>query len=350
MIIKLVYLIFVKLKSMIAKDIFFFLILLVGVITCNLMFVFGYGIVMQINERDGTADFTLYNKNSNMGVSDFEKALSEYSAEIYYYLPLEMSKCSDAIKQDPSDIIRSVRTSHSIFKTNVTTGNINNLKQYGTVIAPKDIKSLKMGDVITLNGSDFLIVGSSVSDDFEVSVETFESSGFIPAVISVDVPAREVKSLATTLQEAFGTDYRIEERNKSGLDERSKGQLALIAAVYMLCIFAFMYLFVSIYDDASFELNVYEMLGATRLHIVVIVGGVMFVFLSMASLLSQAIHRIFYNGFFDKLNVINDYVYTFKDYLLMFIFTLISVYILVFIYIIVRTRRSTIACSRKFSH
>ena len=349
MIAKLLYLIFVKLKSMIVKDVFFFLILSAGVIACNLMFVFGYGIVMQINERDRIDDFYLYNKNSGMGITDIENALSGYSAEIYYYLPLENDNCSDYIAQNPNGGVRSVRTSKSIYQTNVMSGNINDLKQPGTVIVPNDIKDLLIGDTITLNGSDFLIVGSSLSDDYEVSVETFEACGFIPAGVSVDVPAREVKMLAKTLRETFGADYAIEERGGSGLDERSKGQLALIAAVYLLCVFAFMYLFISIYDDAAYELNVYEILGATRMHTIVIVGGVMLVFLSAINLLSQLIHRLFYDGLFSKLNIVSGYIYTFEDYLLMFFVTLFSVYAFVIIYIIVRTRRSAIANSRRFS-
>ena len=165
MITKLLYLIFVKLKNMVAKDLFFFLILSVGVMTCNLMFVFGYGIIMQINERDGMDDFYLYNKNTGMGIVDIENGLRKFSAEIYYYLPVEKDNCSELITKDPNGYVRYIRTSRSIFQTNVMNGNINDLDQLGTVIVPANIKDLRIGSTIILNGNDYLIVGSSVSDD-----------------------------------------------------------------------------------------------------------------------------------------------------------------------------------------
>ena len=348
MITKLIYLIFAKLKSMVARDVFFFLILAAGVITCNLMFVYGYGIMMQVTERDGLDDFMLYGIEPKAGISDFENALEGYSAEIYYYLPIEKEQCSEEVENDLFDGVRCIRTSHNIFQTNVSTGNINNLKQPGTVIIPEDIKG-NIGDEITLNGKSFRVVGSSISDDFEVSPETFDASGFIPAMVSVDVPARKVKGAGEALRDTFGADYSIKQQEAAGLDESSKGQLALIAAVYLLCVFSFLYIFVSIYDDAAYELNVYEILGASRGHTVAILGGVMLVFLSAVNLLSQLIHRVFYKSFFSRLNVVSNYDYTAGDYLIMFFATLGSVFAVVLLYIAIRTRRSAIANSRSFS-
>ena len=168
-------------------------------------------------------------------------------------------------------------------------------------------------------------------------------------MVSVDVPARKVKGAGEALRDTFGAGYSIKQQEASGLDESSKGQLALIAAVYLLCVFSFLYIFVSIYDDAAYELNVYEILGASRGHTVAILGGVMLVFLSAVNLLSQLIHRVFYKSFFSRLNVVSNYNYTAGDYLIMFFATLGSVFAVVLLYIAIRTRRSAIANSRRFS-
>ena len=333
-----------ELKSIIKKDYYFFAIFTIGVITCNIMFTYGYGIIMQLNERDGIDDFLVYNANSPLKITEIEKELDDISAEVYYYSPIVKDLCSEMIANDTQIDYRFIRTSRSIFDTNVVTGRIDGLKRTNSVIVPSNIKGIGIGDIVILNGFEFLVVGSSISDDFIMSVETFENNGFMPIAFSIDVPYRKVAELRKSLYINFENKYKyhITENDTMGLDDESKTSLLLIALIYALCTLSFMYLMISIYNDVAYELYVYEVIGAKRIEIIYIIGGVMLILVSSICFISQVIHTAFYNVFFNKLNIVSNYSYTINDYFVIFITTLLSVYIIVLMYVIIRTRRSTI--------
>ena len=81
---KILYLIFAKLKALIAEDKFFFSTLFVGVLTCNIMFTYMYGIIAQLNEKDGLADiFVYYTSGEKLSAEQMDTLLDDYTVELH---------------------------------------------------------------------------------------------------------------------------------------------------------------------------------------------------------------------------------------------------------------------------
>lgn len=347
---KTLYLILSKLKMMICEDLFFFIVLCIGVLTCNIMFTYMYGVIIQVNEKDGVADINIYhNSGEKFDVDEINDKLSEYKVSLDYYSSLDEARISlngyeDGLKLEEFNI--RARQDVSFFHTN--TGNIKGLNRSGTVIVPSDIKGLAIGDTIKLNGIELKIVGSSIVPSFLMSADTFKENGFFPDVVAIDAASKDIGELMKNIPLLFGSGYRIQNMGNQGLDTSAMSTLAIIIVIYLLCVLAFLYLMISIYDSSAYELNVYEMLGASRGRILTVLSSVMLIILAAVSLASQIIHAVFYDVFFSKMNIFGEYNYTVKDYSILFLVTLLSVYAFVFAYICIRVRKSTIVNARKF--
>ena len=343
---KILYLIFAKLKALIAEDKFFFTTLFIGVLTCNIMFTYMYGIIAQLNEKDGLADiFVYYTSGEKLSSEQMAQKLSGYNVELDYYTLIDISNSHIGDNNKIQEF--SIRAKDTLDLIYTLTGTANNLAENNSVIIPTDIKNINIGDTIILNGQTLKVVGSSSIPAFVMTKETFEANGFIPDVISIDAANKDIQSILTLLSSDLD-NYMIEDVSSTGLNETTRATLITVIVIYLLCVLAFLYLMISIYDRNAYELNIYEIIGATRSVTKTIIGGVVFVFLAFSSFLSQLIHIVFYKSFFSKLNIFGDYYYTISDYLLLFFITLFSVYIVVYIYISVRVNKSAIVNSNNF--
>lgn len=343
---KILYLIFSKLKALIAEDKFFFVTLFIGVLTCNIMFTYMYGIIAQLNEKDGLADiFLYYTSGEKLTSEQIDKKLSNYTVRLDCYTLINIDNSHVGDNNYLQEF--SIRAKDSLDMIYTSTGTADDLAESNSVIIPTDIKDVNIGDTIVLNGKTLTVVGSSSIPAFVMSKETLEANGFIPDVISIDAANKDIRSILSFLYSDFD-NYAIENVSSTGLNETSRTTLITVIIIYSLCVLSFLYLMISIYDRNAYELNIYEILGATRKVTKAIIGGVVFVFLAFSSLLSQIIHRLLYKPLFSKLNVFGEYYYTMSDYLILFFITLFSVYIVVYIYISVRVNRSAIANSHNF--
>lgn len=343
---KILYLIFAKLKALIAEDKFFFTTLFIGVLTCNIMFTYMYGIIAQLNEKDGLADiFVYYTSGEKLSSEQMAQKLSGYNVELDYYTLIDISNSHIGDNNKIQEF--SIRAKDTLDLIYTLTGTANNLAENNSVIIPTDIKNINIGNTIILNGQTLKVVGSSSIPAFVMTKETFEANGFIPDVISIDAANKDIQSILTLLSSDLD-NYMIEDVSSTGLNETTHATLITVIVIYLLCVLAFLYLMISIYDRNAYELNIYEIIGATRSVTKTIIGGVVFVFLAFSSFLSQLIHIVFYKSFFSKLNIFGDYYYTISDYLLLFFITLFSVYIVVYIYISVRVNKSAIVNSNNF--
>lgn len=343
---KILYLIFAKLKALIAEDKFFFTTLFIGVLTCNIMFTYMYGIIAQLNEKDGLADiFVYYTSGEKLSSEQMDQKLSGYNVELDYYTLIDISNSHIGDNNKIQEF--SIRAKDTLDLIYTLTGTADNLAENNSVIIPTDIKNINIGNTIILNGQTLKVVGSSSIPAFVMTKETFEANGFIPDVISIDAANKDIQSILTLLSSDLD-NYMIEDVSSTGLNETTRATLITVIVIYLLCVLAFLYLMISIYDRNAYELNIYEIIGATRSVTKTIIGGVVFVFLAFSSFLSQLIHIVFYKPFFSKLNIFGDYYYTISDYLLLFFITLFSVYIVVYIYISVRVNKSAIVNSNNF--
>lgn len=345
---KIFYLIFSKLKSLIAEDKFFFTMLFIGVLTCNMMFTYMYGMIAKMNERDGLADiFVYYTSGEKLTSDQMKEKLSGFAVQLDYYAVIDPSV--SRVGEADGDMLQgfSIRAKDTVDLIYTSTGTVDDLSENNSVIVPTDFQDVRIGDTVTLNGKTLTVVGSSTIPAFVMTKETFDANGFIPDVISVDAANKYIRSVLSFLSSELD-NYTSENVSSTGLNETTRTSLVEVIVIYALCVLAFLYLMISIYDRNAYELNIYEILGAERKTTKMIIGGVVFVFLLFSSLLSQIIHAALYKPFFSKLNIFGDYHYTVSDYLFLFFITLFSVYIVVYIYISVRVSRSAITNSNNF--
>lgn len=343
---KILYLIFAKLKALIAEDKFFFATLFIGVLTCNIMFTYMYGIIAQLNEKDGLADiFLYYTSGEKLTSEQIDKKLSNYTVRLDCYTLIDIDNSHVGNNDNLQEFsIRAKETSDMIY---TSTGTADDLAETNSVIIPTDIKDVNIGDTIVLNGKTLKVVGSSSIPAFVMFKETFEANGFVPDVISIDAANKDIQSILSFLSSDLD-NYATENVSSTGLNETSRTTLVTVIVIYSLCVLSFLYLMISIYDRNAYELNIYEIIGATRKVTKAIIGGVVFIFLAFSSLLSQIIHMILYKPLFSKLNIFGDYYYTISDYLILFFITLFSVYIVVYVYISIRVNKSAITNSNNF--
>ncbi len=346
---KTLYLIFSKLKSMILTDVFFFAVLFVGVLSCNLMFTYVYGLVMQMNERDGAPDIYAYPvEEGAIELSIAKSAVEKGKADIDFYASVDEDASEVTLSEGVTFEEVSIRTRENLSFFTYATGDAESLASSGTVIVPAELCTAKIGDTVTLNGVALKVVGTSYIPAFLVSEATFTASGFEAELISADTSVRRVDKTADALAAVLGDGYAVDVLTE-GFDENSKNTFMIIVLIYALSALSFLYLMISIYDSSAYEFNVYEILGATRGKTLTVLGAVMFIFLAALSFASEAIHAILYRPLFSRLNMVEGFSYTFGDYFTVFAVSLLSVYTVVFVYIAVRTRRgSTIANGRKF--
>lgn len=346
---KIFYLILSKIKNMVKTNPFIFTILCIGIFSCNLMFIYTYGILIQANISSGIPDYYIYYRSGErIGVFDIEKQLKEYSVSIDYYLPLNIQECSFDTnnKRDITQYLIRARKDSSFFYT--IKGKVSNLEELNSVLVPADFTDLNIGDIIMLNGSNCKIVGTTVTPFFIVSIATFEEIWHFPDVIAIDIARESSNKFSQILFSIFGHKYRIEQIETPFLADNDKFMLVIVAIIYILCVASLLFLMTYIYQQSAYELNIYEIFGATRRVIISIFAIEMLIIISVVNLVSQLFHGIFYKSLFSKLNFIDKFEYTLHDYMITFGFTLFLVYVFVLIYILVRTRKSVIKNAGKF--
>lgn len=346
---KSIYMIFSKLRTLFATEKLFFVVFCIGILTCNIMFTYMYGLVMQLNERDGVADVYLYYvQGERMDIDDMEKSCYKYSCECDYYVVMDSANCSvgDESVMLPWDeyLIRAKKDPSAFY---AETGSTKDLLKPATVVVPTELQ-ISIGDTIRLNGVDLLVVGTSVVPSFIVSADTLTQNGLVPDVYALDLAAKDIRRAGDDFSRTISPGYYVEQMSGSGMDGQTLSTLGTVVVIYLLCMLSFMYLMTFLYDSSAYEFNVYEILGATRRRVLAVLGGVMFLLLAVISLVSQFLYAVFYESFFSKLNLFGGFSYSFGDYVAVFFLTLVLVFVFVFAYICVRTSRSTIQNSRKF--
>ena len=226
---KILYLIFAKLKALIAEDKFFFTTLFIGVLTCNIMFTYMYGIIAQLNEKDGLADvFVYYTSGEKLSSEQMDQKLSDYNVELDYYSLIDISNSSIGDNNKIQEF--SIRAKDTLDLIYTLTGTTDNLAENNSVIIPTDIKNINIGDTIILNGKMLKVVGSSSIPAFVMTKKTFEANGFIPDVISIDAANKDIQSILTLLSSDLES-YVVENVSSTVLNETTRATLITVNVI-----------------------------------------------------------------------------------------------------------------------
>ncbi len=349
---KILYLTLNMLRTMLKRNTFMCVLLFVGTLACNLMFIYTYGVVAASNITDGIPEFVMsYESGELLSVGDIPgKLKSIKDASVYYYASVDAASSTEMTDSMGAGVDEYLISASDVAKTKkTTTGNAEDLSETGTVIIPEDITGLKVGDSIKLNGCELRVIGTAVSFYYYVSVETFVDCGFTPSGFAVDVLYRDVDDAEKIISEAIHDGY-VMEKTETKLDSGAKRDYMLTFLIFILSIVSFLYMFVYISDENAREYAIYELVGAKRKTIILTLSLSLFIILCVSAIFSVAVHAAFYERFFAKLIINDEFVYSGMDYFLISLISLIAVYSVITVYVNTRMKGSaleSIRCTMK---
>ena len=110
----------------------------------------------------------------------------------------------------------------------------------------------------------------------------------------------------------------------------------------------FLFLMKYILDSSSYEYIVYSICGASRGTVINLMYIEVFCSSAVASLAAVVVHRLFYNVFFDKINMLQGLRYRFIDYLLIMLFICIAILICSIPFIVSYYKKGLIASKNQY--
>lgn len=337
---KTLYLIFSKVRMIVRESPFVFVLLCIGIAACDLMFIYFYGAA-----QDFKLDISMPNYHFTHASGE-KLSADELEARIYSVVPdAELNfytTASTNLDAENTYPIRAKADAASFFK--VVTGRADRLAAANTVLVPQQFLT-SIYQRIMLGGKSLEVVGASGGTDFIMTKDTFVQNGFVPEYASARVI--DFGASLDAFKAAVGNGYTVE-YTFNPAHEGYAAELSCQALVlYAVCAITFLFLCTYIYEDSAYELGVYQMLGASRMKIIVILCGAMFVILSAVSVITQAIHALLYVPVFSHLFTTGLYVYTLADYAKIYLLSVGITEAFVILYITVKTRRSAIRNVRK---
>lgn len=344
---KTLYLIFSKIRMIICENPFVFIVLCVGMVACNLMFIYTYGVIQEFRADTNVADYYMYfnGTGDKLTVEAIDsKVFSVAPAGVIdYYSVIDADTTS--VRDDSIEINQfSIRTREDITFFKTRTGNVNKLEKENTVLIPYAYRET-VNSTVLLNGVQLEVVGTTSTPYFILSKSNYMHSDYVPDMIAVKILDNGASREA--LAAALGTAYTVEYQKEQAREEDAKEMQQEMYFLYVLCALTFLFLCTFIYEDSAYELNVYQIFGASREKIIVILSGAMLILLSGVSILTQGMHALLYDSVFSKLFTSGGYIYTIKDYALIFFASICVVEAFIVLYVSFRTRKSTILNARR---
>ncbi len=346
---KTLYFTFNMLRALLRRNTFMCVLLFIGTLACNLMFIYTYGAVAASNLSDGVPEFFMsYDSGELLSVDDVSSKLGELDdASIYYYVPVDASSSTEMTASTGVGVDGYLICASDAVTTNkTTTGDAEDLSEPETVIVPDDFASVKVGDVITFNGCELRVAGTAVSLYYYVSVETFENCGFTPVGFAVDVPYRDVDYAEKIISDAIHDGY-VTEKTETELGSQGMKDYMLTFLIFLLSIVSFVYMFVYISEENAREYAIYELVGAKRKTILLSLSLSAFVILCVSTVFAVAFHAAFYDSFFVTLIANDEFFYKASDYAMISFTSLTAVYAVITVYINLRMKGSTLESIRR---
>ncbi len=291
---KLCYIVFKKLKELIQRNTFVFVLLCIGIFSCNLMFTYFYGNLKYSAEHSGHTVVEFYNTNDNTMTA------KELSLQLLNFGVVDVN-------------FASVNTNDLNMPENYTEEPIEN--------------------------SAYTLIRYNIREYAEI----------VPLIVSVEVSEKKdsikTENLISFLQAQYGEEYTVEEMQI--IDRDFWYNMAVVLLIYLSAVFSLLFLMTYLYEDAAYELQIYEMIGATRSQVVFVLSMIQFCILLLFGFLAQLFHYLFYDQIFAKIAWNEQVAYNFFDYIAVSMATVILVFVFVVSFVSYKVRGSAIEASRR---
>lgn len=319
----------------------------IGSIVCVIMFAFCYGNLVTI-KRIENSDQNIYRKYeiklSKAQMLDLKilEDLKEYTPEeVSFHSELGFNFWGDEIDPDELKEIQEMggvpdRIAAFLVK------NLALFAEYGrvefsdtelesgekVVILPSGKFLGEVDDSIVINDETYRIIGMHTLEDFIIPAQCYFDQGFETKAITIVLPSQlnimENNHFISLLYSLFPESSIKDPSEYYLMAENSfAGELIMVSMMYLLAFLSFAFLIKYIMDTGRYEAIIYSIVGASPGKTI----GLVFLGNLLLSIISAtigiAIHMGLYNIIFNKLNLIDNLVYRFKDYALILIFTVV---------------------------
>lgn len=345
---KILYLIGSKVWMIIRQNTLVFIVLCVGLISCDLMFVYSFGLWRQFVQNSGVVDYYLYAVEGEQSVDELSELIESVkpSCDNDYYCKIESGTI---IHVDESINWNEymIRTSNCWGKFYAASGSVDDLTEVGTVLVPEKFYNAELiGNAITLNNVPLKVVGSAGQMNvFYVSMETMEVSNFLINIAALRL--NDNGKLRKVLQDVFDGEYNVEYNKNEAIRENARSELYQVYAIYIICSLTFLYFCTYFYTDSAYEFNIYAMIGAKKWQVIIIFSGALFCILSVIYMMAVIIHGVLYDVIFQPLFTEGGYFYTLWDYTIVFGLSVVAVMVLILLWLSIKLRGSMITTARK---
>ncbi len=338
---KILSLIFIRIKRYFQINKMIFILFLLGSVTSCITFIYFYGnTVTAVANR--TDSFYLFREFCI--APDVSEVLNQEQKQVLQKYPLEdwkvqsivsgnevqSEKMGKVFKEDLA--INNVISISSIFRDDTgllaSTGRVEFTKEElenkkRVVVLPSDFgNSLDFPENISLMGHDFQVIGvqQGYSKEFFIPSSTYDDLKLETGLITIDLKNR----LSHTEEEAFEREMRevfpgclIQSPSDTiqDFEQGTLGEILLVSVVYFLSTLSFLFLIKFLMDAHSPEDITYFLVGAKKSTVIIITMLQNLILILCSGIIGIVLHRILWNPIFTMINYSSNVQYNFVDYL-----------------------------------
>ena len=335
-----------QVASMVVHNTFVIFMIVIGIIICNIMFTYTYGMIEQFKELDSQPDVIIsYKAGERKSAYEVDKQLTNNAAGIDYYSIISLSTSDSTQNINLNNYLIRSRKDSNYFYTIV--GSSKSLSHTSTVLIPKEFfEQYKINDFITLNGRQYTVVGVVSMPYFVISFDSYVENIKYPDIISIKV--KDDRSIAeSTIKSVFaGYDINVLSESNQVTEQIYKMYVSTLS-VYAVSLLALLCLLTYIFEKYSYELGVYTLAGASYGKIKIIIFLTIMSFVIFSDIAAWVIHMVAYNSLFIKLNLVDSYKYYIKDYCKIYMSSFVVTFIYIAIQVNLRFRKDTLTNMRR---
>ena len=323
---KILYLIFNRMKQYILKNKGIFAIFVISSIVSSLVFCFFYGNTAFMRQTNSSE---IYNRKYSVTLNrpiDFDnKKLKELCENELVEAVIVENKSSFDDIQALSSVIKGE------YKTLATSGRVEFEDGENNAIIMKSTLGYLPGDTYNINGEDFNVIGLQSAGTF-ITANAFEK-------LDIKIESLTVVSAKKYMpQDKTFTDMLYSKFNGIKIAEPYQPRFSdVISELFTLClafalsITSYMMLFSYMVDSIMNETVVCLIVGATMGKMFLLTALESLLLCSVTSISGILLHAALYKPVFAKLNVLSELTYSFNDYLVIFLL-IISITLLVLLF------------------
>lgn len=318
---KLLSIIWEDLKEMFRRQTFLSVLLILGILVCDLMALYFWGNLSAARKNFGAPEYTVLcprevEADPEKLIGLFDSYGASYEFRTFFDLSvLEGNGVQMDIPAFQAALERNAEYGPMLTVVGVgdylrysfQKGNSSGLSRPGTAALPGVLmKDQILPQSVTLDGKEYTPVGLLPGTEIMTSADTFLERGLYPDLVSVTLPADKADRAAEFAEELnvlLPAGCTLRREPDSG-DENGTGLLIGISvAVFGLSVMALMYLVSSLFDNFSYECGVYYLIGAGKGQVIAVLCGVQLAILVVTGLLAVLVHRVLYQPLFQKINL-----------------------------------------------